>query len=380
LYNQIDDVKKDWKVLINNAILYNGETSPVVAHAKICAALWERAVLEQLKKVGMDQWATIRPVKDFTLDMQKVKPTQPIKLVLKKSNSSPLNATLQQAMPLSVKVEPSPVPVNVEPVPVQRLPHIQQPHIQPHVQQAFQRQHIQQPLQQASREESNLIVNILQNLLTMKDRTGRSLIDAFRELPSNELYPDYRTIIKQPVALSTIGEKLKRGNYSLNEFSKDIETMFRNAQTYNLPGSMVYEDAKVLHSEFRKLLLPQGSKMAKVPEKKTVPRPTAASPPAQKNVTKPQIPSVKPIFVSKPVVVSKPAVVQKPPAKPAVKHKSKKRREVILQRLSLPLEFEKDFVHEDGKVVFYSTPSLAHQPMKPLRHSEAYIEFKRRVK
>jgi len=76
------------------------------------------------------------------------------------------------------------------------------------------------------------------------------------ELPSREAYPDYYTVITQPIALDMIKQKISDDKYSaLSEFLADMDLMFNNAKTYNQRGSQVYEDAVFMNVCFL-LILP----------------------------------------------------------------------------------------------------------------------------
>jgi len=63
------------------------------------------------------------------------------------------------------------------------------------------------------------------------------------ELPSAEDYPDYYSVIDNPMCMTQI----KRKKYaSLDEFRRDCITMFDNAKEYNEATSQVYADASTL--------------------------------------------------------------------------------------------------------------------------------------
>ncbi|CAI9277158.1 unnamed protein product [Lactuca saligna] len=63
--------------------------------------------------------------------------------------------------------------------------------------------------------------------------------------------PDYFNVIKNPMDLGTIKEKLSSGKYTGPlEFVADIRLTFSNAMTYNPPGNDVHVMADVLHKFF----------------------------------------------------------------------------------------------------------------------------------
>ncbi|KAF9200282.1 hypothetical protein BGZ49_009503 [Haplosporangium sp. Z 27] len=97
-------------------------------------------------------------------------------------------------------------------------------------------------------EAMALIIERLENLT---DKNGRSISELFLELPDREDYPDYFVIIKNPLALSIIKERLNAREYedgNIDNFGIDLRTMTTNAKTYNRDGSMVFRDATTLES------------------------------------------------------------------------------------------------------------------------------------
>ncbi|XP_026673288.1 E3 ubiquitin-protein ligase TRIM33-like [Ceratina calcarata] len=80
----------------------------------------------------------------------------------------------------------------------------------------------------------------------------------FREVVSSEIV-DYHRIIKKPIALDVIRDKLKPehpNHYTdLRQVMADIRLMFKNAFTYNPVESQVYQEARNLEEFFEKLLL-----------------------------------------------------------------------------------------------------------------------------
>jgi len=73
---------------------------------------------------------------------------------------------------------------------------------------------------------------------------ARSLSAVFAELPSRKDYPDYYKLIKKPVSLSDIRKRFDSQAYgTLDDLKADYRQMFANAMTYNMQGSVIYEDA-----------------------------------------------------------------------------------------------------------------------------------------
>ncbi|CAD6994057.1 unnamed protein product [Ceratitis capitata] len=75
----------------------------------------------------------------------------------------------------------------------------------------------------------------------------RQLSLIFTKLPSKSEYPDYYDIIKEPIDMERIAQKLKQGSYeSVDELGADFLLMLENACKYNEPDSQIYKDALVL--------------------------------------------------------------------------------------------------------------------------------------
>ncbi|XP_046678722.1 protein polybromo-1 isoform X3 [Homalodisca vitripennis] len=86
---------------------------------------------------------------------------------------------------------------------------------------------------------------------TIKDyrdpKTNRQLSLIFNRLPSKIEYPDYYEVIKKPINMEQIAQKLKIGLYdNLDELYTDFVLMFDNACKYNEPDSQIYKDALML--------------------------------------------------------------------------------------------------------------------------------------
>ncbi|XP_030370298.1 protein polybromo-1 [Scaptodrosophila lebanonensis] len=75
----------------------------------------------------------------------------------------------------------------------------------------------------------------------------RQLSLIFTKLPSKNEYPDYYDIIKEPIDMERIAQKLKQNSYeSVDELAADFLLMLENACKYNEPDSQIYKDALVL--------------------------------------------------------------------------------------------------------------------------------------
>jgi len=65
--------------------------------------------------------------------------------------------------------------------------------------------------------------------------------------------PDYFDVIKEPMDLGTVSEKLSYGEYeSIDDFVADVRLIWSNALLYNPPGNEVHEMAQSLSNLFEK--------------------------------------------------------------------------------------------------------------------------------
>ncbi len=89
-------------------------------------------------------------------------------------------------------------------------------------------------------------------VLKYKDTDGRLLSEPFLQLPTRRELPDYYEIIKKPIDLKRVQQRIKDNKYrSLDDLHADIDLMCKNAQEYNIEGSLIFEDSVVLQSVFK---------------------------------------------------------------------------------------------------------------------------------
>lgn len=109
------------------------------------------------------------------------------------------------------------------------------------------------PKPKKGKKAQNDILPLVENLLALMreqideaDEHPRTTI--FEKLPSRKDYPDYFTLIKQPIALDVVLRNAKKGQYnSLQDVQQDLQVMYDNAKFYNEEGSWVFNDAEKLN-------------------------------------------------------------------------------------------------------------------------------------
>ncbi|KAL2090722.1 hypothetical protein ACEWY4_012985 [Coilia grayii] len=97
----------------------------------------------------------------------------------------------------------------------------------------------------------DVLEQLLDAMVSYTDPSGRLVSELFQRLPSKVQYPDYYEIIKDPIDLKSIAQRIQMGFYrSPHAMSKDIDLLVKNAKTYNEPGSQVFKDANTLKKVF----------------------------------------------------------------------------------------------------------------------------------
>ncbi|KAL5013533.1 hypothetical protein ScPMuIL_007803 [Solemya velum] len=90
-----------------------------------------------------------------------------------------------------------------------------------------------------------------------QDAKNRILSSPFLKLPLKTEYPDYYEIIKKPIDMQRIQQKIMTNQYDgVDDMVADFVQMFDNACRYNEPDSLIYKDALTL----QRLCLEQKSK------------------------------------------------------------------------------------------------------------------------
>ncbi|XP_062616162.1 protein polybromo-1-like [Saccostrea cucullata] len=103
----------------------------------------------------------------------------------------------------------------------------------------------------------------------MNARDGdRDISLVFQLLPQRSKYPEYYQIIKNPIDMKMIAQKIQGSMYNtLEEIEKDFLLMVKNARTFNEPKSVIYKDAV----EMKKII--QKKRQEIIQRKNMVPKP-----------------------------------------------------------------------------------------------------------
>jgi len=92
---------------------------------------------------------------------------------------------------------------------------------------------------------------ILDVVLKYTDAEGRILSQPFMKLPTRKELPDYYEVIKKPIDIYKIFQRIRADKYmELEDLERDFIQLCKNAQNYNEESSLIYEDSVVLQSVF----------------------------------------------------------------------------------------------------------------------------------
>ncbi|XP_022919947.1 ATP-dependent helicase brm isoform X2 [Onthophagus taurus] len=98
------------------------------------------------------------------------------------------------------------------------------------------------------KRQMNKLMNIV---LKYTDSDGRLLSEPFMKLPPKKDYPDYYDIIKKPIDMTKIVNRIDEGKYTdMTDLERDFMLLCQNAQIYNEEASLIHEDSIVLQSVF----------------------------------------------------------------------------------------------------------------------------------
>lgn len=78
---------------------------------------------------------------------------------------------------------------------------------------------------------------------------NRGIIDPFIELPHKWDYPDYYQLIKAPICMNMVKQKIDKEWYDfVRSFYHDLVLLCNNCRTYNEQSSLLYEDANFIEA------------------------------------------------------------------------------------------------------------------------------------
>ncbi|KAL4919119.1 hypothetical protein BDW62DRAFT_179982 [Aspergillus aurantiobrunneus] len=100
-------------------------------------------------------------------------------------------------------------------------------------------------------EQWKCMMDVVLAIYEIREEDGHDPSRLFHRSVNKRNVPDYYDIIKEPMALSILKQKINKREYkSISEFVRDCALISHNAQTYNRPNSQAYEDSLVIKDAF----------------------------------------------------------------------------------------------------------------------------------
>ncbi|QVM06491.1 hypothetical protein D8B26_001199 [Coccidioides posadasii str. Silveira] len=111
---------------------------------------------------------------------------------------------------------------------------------------------------QVTEDQWKAMFELVLSIYEYREPDGHDPSRLFHRSVNKRNVPDYYDVIKEPMALSILKQKIRNRSYkTFAEFVRDCALIPHNAQTYNRPRSQAYEDALIIKdvfaSEFKKL-------------------------------------------------------------------------------------------------------------------------------
>ncbi|SCV99945.1 LAFE_0B05996g1_1 [Lachancea fermentati] len=98
---------------------------------------------------------------------------------------------------------------------------------------------------------------LYESILTVKEPNGLEIYPIFQILPPRKDYPDYYSIIKHPMSLSTVKKRLNNNYKTPQEFIHDLVQITWNARTYNTKQSDIYTYAEIMDDFIKDAIIPK---------------------------------------------------------------------------------------------------------------------------
>ncbi|KAL4882337.1 hypothetical protein BJY04DRAFT_39909 [Aspergillus karnatakaensis] len=100
-------------------------------------------------------------------------------------------------------------------------------------------------------EQWKYMMDVVLAIYEVREADGHDPSRLFHRSVNKRNVPDYYDIIKEPMALSILKQKINKREYKgISEFVRDCALIPHNAQTYNRPKSQAYEDSLVIKDAF----------------------------------------------------------------------------------------------------------------------------------
>ncbi|KAL2148918.1 hypothetical protein VTH82DRAFT_1604 [Thermothelomyces myriococcoides] len=263
-YATMGAFKADLDLMVQNAITFNGETHDVTIQAKAC----REAILSR-----MAAFPAVEPPKPQKKDSSKAHSTRHVEHRAPGSSTStgggPGRPSKASATSPSQKAVPE-SPAFALPPGSNGVPLIRRDSTKPdsRTKRPVKPAHSKDLVYDTKRKKKlPLDLRFCDEVLTELRKTKHYDINAAFMQPVDPValnIPDYHKVIKRPMDLQTMANKLSAGEYqSIKEFEKDFELIIKNCKTFNGEDHIVYAQALRLQDLYRAEMSKKDEWMAK---------------------------------------------------------------------------------------------------------------------
>ncbi|KAL2173443.1 uncharacterized protein P884DRAFT_303414 [Thermothelomyces heterothallicus CBS 202.75] len=262
-YATMGEFKADLNLMVQNAVTFNGESHDVTIQAKAC----RDAILSR-----MAAYPAVEPPKPQKKDTSKahttrhVEPRAPGSSV---STAGPGRPSKGSATSPSQKPVPE-SPAFALPPGSNGVPLIRRDSTKPdsRTKRPVKPAHSKDLVYDTKRKKKlPLDLRFCDEVLTELRKTKHYDINAAFMQPVDPValnIPDYHKVIKRPMDLQTMSNKLSAGEYqSIKEFEKDFDLIIKNCKTFNGEDHIVYAQALRLQDLYRAEMSKKDEWMAK---------------------------------------------------------------------------------------------------------------------
>lgn len=245
-YPSVQALKSDFDRIIQNSVLFNGAEHPVSKNAYAMGKVFERGLINLPGPEAPESAPTDKKSRKTSLPLaNKIVPPR-------RESRTSLPAVAAQS-PVSAQ-SPTTFALNPQGIPLirrdstkgdgrpKREIHPPAPRDLPYAN--------SKPKKKKYQAELKFCLHVLQELA----KPRYSMLVAPFALPVDPValnIPDYHSVIKKPMDLRTIREKLENGQYeNAKEFEADVRLVFANCHKYNGPDHPIRNQAKQLEGIF----------------------------------------------------------------------------------------------------------------------------------
>ncbi|CAO1621911.1 unnamed protein product [Jaminaea pallidilutea] len=249
VYHSVKEWEDDVRLVFANCIRFNGPDHVISQSAKTLETVFEK----QLNSMPVELPPTPTTAETTTdaaaAETKARRPSNPVPTI-RRSSSDALGRPKREIHPppprdLPYSGEPQSAPSGRKRKPTKALTPRQQ---------AYQ--------SKVNAEDLKFCMKLTEELIKQHSETVWPFIDLVDK--SMSYAPVYYEVIKQPVAIRTVQDKIRKGDYEdKHDFIADMRLLFKNCYTFNEPGS----DAHVMGKNFEDLF---NDKIKKMPKHKAM--------------------------------------------------------------------------------------------------------------